>query len=220
MTDRPEAGVLWLSEHRDRWKTDTVVATHCWWHLALFHLSLGDPDRALALYDRRIRASHSPEISDLIDASALLWRIQLQGGQPGHRWTELAGAWAPHIDDAFCSFNDVHAMLAFVGGRHWRLARRLEEALAEMQLSPTRHGQTTRQVGLPACRALRAFGQGDSDLAVELLEQLPPRAYRLGGSHAQRDVLYLTLQAASRVTASSRPRPSLPQIDAQSSYIH
>ena len=220
MTDRPEAGVQWLSEHKDQWQTDTVVATHCWWHLALFHLSLGDPDRALALYDRRVRVSRSPEIADLIDASALLWRIQLHGGEPGQRWIELASAWAPHTDDGFCSFNDVHAMLAFVGGRHWRLARRLENALASMELSSTRHGQTTRQIGLPACRALIAFGEGDNDLAIELFEQLPPRAYQLGGSHAQRDVLFLTLETASRAAASLRPRPSRPRIEAQSLHIH
>ena len=119
MTDQPEAGVRWLTEHRDRWETDTVVATHCWWHLALFHLSLGDLDRALDLYDRRIRVSRSSDIADLIDASALLWRIQLQGGKPDRRWMELAGEWALHIDDGFCSFNDVHAMLSFVGARQW-----------------------------------------------------------------------------------------------------
>ena len=220
MTDRPEAGVRWLSEHRDQWQRDTVVATHCWWHLALFHLSLGDSDRALALYDRRIRAAPSPEIADLIDASALLWRIQLNGGEPGHRWIELADVWAPHIDDAFCSFNDVHAMLAFVGGRQWTLARRLENALAGMQLSTTRYGQTTRQLGLPACRALLAFGEGNNDLAIELLEQLPSRAYRLGGSHAQRDVLYLTLQTASPVAASRLRRQPSPRIEAQSLHIH
>ena len=220
MTDRPEAGMRWLIEHRDRWQTDTVVATHCWWHLALFHLSLGDPDQSMALYDRRIRVSSSSGIADLIDASALLWRIQLHGGDPGHRWMELASAWAPHIDDGFCSFNDVHAMLAFVGGRHWRLARRLEKALAGMQLSSTRHGQTTRLLGLPACSALIAFGEGDNDLAIELFEQLPPRAYRLGGSHAQRDVLFLTLQSAYRASASVRARPSLRRIEAQSAHIH
>ncbi len=219
MTDRPEAGVRWLSEHRDQWQTDTVVATHCWWHLALFHLSLGDCDRALALYDRRVRAARSAEIADLIDASALLWRIQLLGGKPGHRWSELADAWAAHIDDGFCSFNDVHAMLAFVGGGQWTHARRLENALAGMQWSSTRHGQTTREIGLPACRALLAFGEGDNELAIELLEQLPSRAYRLGGSHAQRDILYLTLQAASRVASSSRRQPP-PRIEAQSLRIH
>ena len=219
MTDRPAAGVRWLSEHRDQWQTDTVVAMHCWWHLALFHLSLGDRDRALALYDRRVRAARSPEIADLIDASALLWRIQLLGGKPGHRWSELADAWAPHIDDGFCSFNDVHAMLAFVGGGQWTHARRLENALARMQSSSTRHGQTTREIGLPACRALLAFGEGDNELAIELLEALPSRAYRLGGSHAQRDVLYLTLKTASRVAASSVRRwPS--RIEEQSLRIH
>ena len=215
MTDRPDAGVRWLREHRDQWQEDTVVATHCWWHLALFHLSLGDADRALALYDRRVRAGHSAEIADLIDASALLWRIQLHGTEPRHRWIELADAWAPHIDDGFCSFNDVHAMLAFVGGRQWTLARRLENALTSMQSSSTRHGQTTRQLGLPACRALLAFGEGDNDLAVELFSQLPPRAYRLGGSHAQRDVLYLTLQTASQLATPRLRRQPLPRIEAQ-----
>ena len=220
MTDQPEAGVRWLTEHRERWETDTVVATHCWWHLALFHLSLGDLDQALDLYDRRIRVSHSSDIADLIDASALLWRIQLQGGKPDRRWMELAGEWAPHIDDGFCSFNDVHAMLSFVGARQWRLAERFERALAGMQRSSTRHAETTRQLGLPACRALRAFGQGDNDLAVELLEQLPPRAYQLGGSHAQRDVLYLTLRKALRLTSSVRPRASRARIEAQISRMH
>ena len=220
MTDQPEAGVRWLTEHRDRWETDTVVATHCWWHLALFHLSLGDLDRALDLYDRRIRPSRSSDIADLIDASAILWRIQLQGGKPDRRWMELASEWAPHIDDGFCSFNDVHAMLAFVGARQWKLAERLERALAGMQRSSTRHAETTRQLGLPACRALLAFGQGDNDLAVELLEQLPPRAYQLGGSHAQRDVLYLTLQRALRATASLGPRASRARIEAHISHMH
>jgi hypothetical protein len=132
---------------------------------------------------------------------------------------ELASAWAPHIDDGFCSFNDVHAMLAFVGGGQWTHARRLENALARMQSSPTRHGQTTREIGLPACRALLAFGEGDNELAIELLEELPSRAYRLGGSHAQRDVLYQTLQTASRVASSSRRRTP-PRIEAQSLRIH
>ena len=220
MTDQPEEGVRWLTEHRDRWETDTVVATHCWWHLALFHLSLEDLDRALAIYDRRIRASRSSEIADLIDASALLWRIQLQGGKPDRRWTELASEWAAHIDDGFCSFNDVHAMLAFVGARQWKLAGRLEQTLAGMQRSSTRHAETTRQLGLPACRALLAFAQGDNDLAVELLEQLPPRAYQLGGSHAQREVLHLTLQKALRLTSSLRPRASRARVEAQSAYMH
>jgi hypothetical protein len=162
------------------------------------------------LYDTRVRAGRSRDIADLIDAAALLWRVQLRGGDTGTRGAELAAAWAPHIDDAFCSFSDLHAMLAFVGARDWDSARRLELALAAGQSLPTRHGQTTRQLGLPACRALMAFGRGNDSLAITLLASLPALAHRLGGSHAQRDVLDLTLlQAIERDAQPSRASHSI-----------
>lgn len=195
-----------MNEHLDGWNADSVAATHCWWHLALFHLSLGEIDRALALYDQQIRDGHSTAIADLIDASALLWRIALRGGDPDERWTELAAAWAPHIDDAFCSFSDLHAMLAFVGARDWDQARRLERALAKAQLLSTRHGETTQLLGLPACRALIEFGRENDALALTLFESLPPHAYRLGGSHAQRDVLQLTRMQAIESTRRTTRR--------------
>ncbi|MEJ8852967.1 tetratricopeptide repeat protein [Variovorax robiniae] len=196
MTDRADEGVRWLDRHADAWGTDTVVATHCRWHLALFHLARGDVDAALALHDQYMGAGPAADLSDLIDSAALLWRVELAGGDPGARWAPLAQAWAPRIDDGFCSFNDLHAALAFVGARDWDSAKRLEESLVRAQRLPTRHGETTRQLGLNACRALIAFGQGDDALAITLLASLPLMAHRLGGSHAQRDVLHLTLQKA------------------------
>jgi tetratricopeptide (TPR) repeat protein len=209
MTERPAAGVRWMNRHSGGWGVDTVVATHCWWHLGLFHLEQGDLDGALALYDQRIRAGSA--IADLIDASALLWRLQLLGGAAGSRWAELAAAWAPHVDDGFCSFNDLHAMLAFVGARDWDRARRLERELAKRQSLPTRHGATTRQIGLPACRALMAFGHGNDTLALTLLASLPALAHRFGGSHAQRDVLHLTmLKAVERLRRPGAPGRRLP----------
>ena len=207
MTERADAGVRWMDEHMVSWSADTVVATHCWWHLGLFYLAQGQLDRALALYDGHIRTRRSNEVADLIDAAALLWRVYLRGGDTGTRWIELAGAWAAHIDDRFCSFNDVHAMLAFVGAHDWDQAQRLEHVLNRSRSLPTRHGKTTRQVGLPACRALIAFGQGNDALATTLLVSLPALAHRLGGSHAQRDVLRLTLlHAIKRIRRPAHPR--------------
>ena len=205
MSERPAAGVRWMNKHFTAWGVDTVVATHCWWHLALFHLAQGQLDRAMALYDERVRARHSIEISDMIDASALLWRVHLLGGNTGTRWGELAGAWEPTVDDGFCSFNDVHAMLSFVGARDWDRARRLELAVERAAALPTRYGETTRLLGLPACRALIAFGRRNDNLAIALLAGLPAHAHRLGGSHAQRDVLSLTLlHAIERIRWASR----------------
>lgn len=192
MTRQPEAGARWMSERMPNWGSDTVVATHVWWHLALFHLAMDRPDAALALYDERVRAGRSVEISDLIDAASLLWRLRLKGIDVQSRAAELAEAWAPHVHDAFCSFSDLHAMLAFVAANDWERARQLDHVLARSQLQPTRHGESTRLVGLPGCRALVAFGQGAFRRAAALFSRLPAFAHRIGGSHAQRDVLTLT----------------------------
>jgi tetratricopeptide (TPR) repeat protein len=196
MTDRPEAGERWLADRVEGWANDTVVAMHCWWHRGLFQLALGRPERALDIYHHHLRSGASNEVADLIDASALLWRIELAGCDPGARWLELADAWAAHIDDGFCSFTDLHAMLAFVGARDWQRVEGLVRVLRAAYSRPTRHGKTTRLLGLAACRALAAFGRGDDLLAITLLASLPAQAHRLGGSHAQRDVLHLTMQRA------------------------
>ena len=188
------------------WDGDTAVATHCWWHLALFHLQRGDVASALSLYEQRIRTGRPPSVADLIDASALLWRVSLQEGDAGARWSDLAASWAPRLADGFCTFTDLHAMMAFVGARNWDLAARLVYELSKRQFLPTRHGGTTRLIGLPACRALLAFGLGDFVSTIGLLSRLPPIAHRLGGSHAQRDVIHLTLWAA--VERSRAPTPS------------
>jgi tetratricopeptide (TPR) repeat protein len=208
MTGRADAGLDWMYGHVPYWAVETVVATHCWWHVALFHLAKGEVDHALSLYDRRVRVDHSPAISDMIDAASLLWRIELQGGGTGRRWSELASAWEPHIGDGFCTFNDLHAMIAFVGARNWKLAQRLERALAQRYSQRSRYGETTRQAGLTACRGVIAFGRGDYARAISLLGSLPALAHRIGGSHAQRDVLHLTLLRAVEYMRrpASRPR--------------
>jgi hypothetical protein len=43
---------------------------------------------------------------------------------------------------------------------------------------------------------LIAFGRGDYASVTSLLASLPPLAHRIGGSHAQRDLLHLTLLQA------------------------
>jgi hypothetical protein len=182
-----------MGERVAHWNGSGASATHVWWHLALYHLELGDARHALEIYDRRIGAE---TVNDLIDASALLWRLHLRGAALGDRWSVLAARWAPRAADAFCAFNDLHAMLAFVGAGRRDLQRRLLRA----QRRRLAHGGTNegmlRDVGLPACAALAAFGRGRYDRAAELLSALPAVSHRLGGSHVQRGLLGLTLRHA------------------------
>jgi hypothetical protein len=197
MQGDPLGGDRLMLERRIYW-ADSVAATHCWWHWALFHLAKGAVTDALGIYDEHLRGQRSIELADLIDSSALLWRLELLEVDTGSRWNELANAWIPHMDDGYCTFNDMHAMVAFVGAEDWRSAARLENELLRSRMRGTRYGETTRFAGLPVCRAILAFGKGDYAQATEFLNTVPSTARRMGGSHAQRDLLYLTLMEGIR----------------------
>src|SRR5690606_23795125 len=56
----------------------------------------------------------------------------------------------------------------------------------------------TALVGSAAARAVQAFGQDEYASCVRLLRGIRGVAHRFGGSHAQRDVLDLTLLEAAR----------------------
>ena len=190
MRGQPANGVRWAAARSAQWESH-----HMWWHLALFMLALRRPHGALTIYDLRLQ---DESVAGMIDASALLWRLHLARVDVGERFATLAERWADRAEDAFCAFNDLHAMMAFVGAERWDLARLLLRAQQRrlMRLSGANHDMT-RLVGYPASRALAAFGRGDYSTAEALLRALPPVAHRVGGSHAQRDVLHLTQAAAA-----------------------
>ncbi|HEX2493955.1 MAG TPA: tetratricopeptide repeat protein [Steroidobacter sp.] len=205
MQGRLRDGVDWLTSRELDWSVNNGFAVHNWWHLALFHLDGGDVPQALDLYDRRIRATASQVPLEMIDAAALLWRLTLRGVDVGERWRALAHCWEPFIEHAYYAFNDAHAIMAFVGAQRFDLA---QSTLAAMERkadgSSDANAAMTREVGIPLARALIAFGAGRYPQAVDFLSQIRTIAYRFGGSHAQRDLIHLTLvEAALR---SNQPR--------------
>jgi tetratricopeptide (TPR) repeat protein len=195
MQGRFEDGVRWMGGRSAHWTGAGAASVHLWWHLALYHVELGQPENALAVLDHRMQGEG---LSELIDASALLWRLHLHGVDCRSRFAPLAARWAPHAGDAHCAFNDLHATMAFVGAERWDCVERLlaaQQRRLECSAGVT-NDEMTRLVGLPACRALAAFGRKDFAVADRLLRGLPPVAHRIGGSHAQRDILQLTRAAA------------------------
>jgi hypothetical protein len=204
MQGRFEEAIRWMGARSALWADAGAASTHLWWHIALYHIELGAPARAAAIYDHRIQGA---ALSELIDGSALLWRLHLGGMDVSERSRALAARWARHAEDAHCAFNDLHAMMAFVGAGRSDLAARLLAALERRLWKPWgANHDMTRLVGLPACRALEAFGRGEFTAAERLLRALPPVAHRIGGSHAQRDVLHLTRSAAAARRALERHR--------------
>ena len=198
MQGRLPEGIEWLESRAEDWSPDNGFAFHNWWHLALYYLDLGEIGKVLELYDTRIRPGRSQVILEMIDATAMLWRLHLRGVDVGDRWNDVADAWEPLAADAHYAFNDTHAMMAFVASGRDAAARTLLAALrARADREGGTNAQMTREVGLPACVALGAFGRGDWDVVIEMLRPVRLVAQRFGGSHAQRDILSLTLIEAA-----------------------
>ncbi len=210
MQGRQADGIAWLTTRADDWAPENMFAFHNWWHLALYHLDLDQHDRVLALYDTAIRPKRSEVALEMLDAAALLWRLQLRGVDVGGRWAELADCYEPMAEQAYYAFNDAHAMLAFAGAGRSKAAAALLKALEKRQKGGDANAAMTREVGLPVCRAIDAFARGDYAATVELLMPLRPIAHRFGGSHAQRDLLSLTLiEAALRAKQGGTARALL-----------
>lgn len=190
-----ERGINFLYSSADDWHTGTFLNVHIAWHNALFLLEREDWNGALALYDRFVRSDKSGNIAlEMLDASALLWRMRLEGVDVGTRWVSLAEGWRAKFDEPWYVFNDMHAVMAFVSaGRRddaMNVVAALEQYLATPNLST--NWEMTRQVGLPVCRAVVQHSDGDFASVADTLQPVLAKLATFGGSHAQRDVVHRT----------------------------
>lgn len=197
MQDRRQEGVAFLRSDLRAWTEDSFFAIHNWWHLGLFHLGLGETEEVLALFDGPIFGPRSAAAFDLVDASALLWRLNLAGVDVGARWAAVADVYETQARGGY-AFDDAHAMLAFTGSGRRDQARALLATQEAVLAGTGDNVGFTRDVGLPVMKAIDAFGQGDFAGCAELLRPVRSIAHRFGGSHAQRDLIDLTLIEAAR----------------------
>jgi hypothetical protein len=194
-------GVRFLREREAQWQTRNFLNVHNSWHYALYLLQGDDVAGALAVYDRVLHHDESQDVAlELLDATALLWRLQLEGISVGDRWPPLARAWERLLAPGFYPFNDMHAIMAFVGvgdlARADQVVAALERVVAEGDRATT-GWQMTSSVGLPVCRSLAHFGRGRYQQVLDDLLPVRTRVHEFGGSHAQRDAVERTLLEAA-----------------------
>jgi len=197
MQSRQRDGIAWMRANPDAWTKESFLQIHNWWHLALFHYDLGETDEVLKLYDGPIYGDRSTLALNMVDASAILWRLTLGGVDVGDRWATLAANWMPKAAAGNYAFNDAHAMMAFVGAGLEAPAKTLLEAQREAMRGSDDNAAFTRDVGHPLTLAIKAFGEGNHGEAARLIRPIRSIAHRFGGSHAQRDVIDLTLIEAA-----------------------
>ena len=198
MQHRRREGIAWMRSNAADWSEGSFFAVHNWWHTALFHLGLDEVDEVLALFDGPIAGGQSVLALDLIDASAMLWRLQLRGIDVGTRWEPVADRWAPMARAGNYAFNDMHAMMAFAMAGRSADAHALLETQAAAAEADDDNADFMLEVGHAATRAVKAHADGDFAATVQLLRPIRNKAHRFGGSHAQRDLLDQTLIDAAR----------------------
>jgi tetratricopeptide (TPR) repeat protein len=205
MQGRHEDGVGWMAERMPKLSGLNNFQFHLGWHRALFHLESEGPEGALARYDAWVRDLASPLVAaapdlyiDVQNAASLLWRLERLGIEVGGRWRELADRAEARIGDIGQPFTLPHfAMALAADGRDAAAGRMLEtlEAIGRSRIDPA--AETVRHVALPACRGVVAHRQGRHAEACRLLAPIRQEFWRLGASHAQRDVLWQVLFEAA-----------------------
>jgi hypothetical protein len=205
MQGQVPAGVRFMRARRADWTEGNFLNVHNSWHYALYLLQAGDTVGALAVYDRFLHHAGSDDIAlELLDATALLWRLWLEGADAGDRWRPLAQAWARILAPGFYPFNDMHAIMAFIGNGELDRAGEVVAALERVvraggsaATGTVPMAVVTTAVGLPVCRSLAHFGAGRYEQVLAELLPIRTRVHEFGGSHAQRDAVERTLLEAA-----------------------
>ncbi|WP_157020314.1 tetratricopeptide repeat protein [Mesorhizobium xinjiangense] len=197
MQGRSEDGIGWMIAREPHWSgDDNFFKVHNWWHRSLYHLDLGQVDEIFALYDGPIRQDRSTVVLDMVDASALLWRLHLCGHEVGDRWNELATIWDSHADGCTYPFNDWHAVMAYLGADRYADVERIIGAYRN-GCGGSETAQWGHQTAVPLVEGFAAFWRGDYETAAYRLHGARFIANAFGGSHAQRDIIDWTLAEAA-----------------------
>ena len=195
-TGDPGAACDFMTDWLTRYPRNAPLYSHLSWHLAIAHLESGDAAPAAGLFANAFAPDvHSgPPRGKLNDAVSFLWRRELAGETRDKAlWREMHDFAIRNFPRGGAAFSDLHVILTLVvAGDDAGLEARVEqiEALA-------REGRYPSGISVPAvARGFTAFERGDYVAAIEALEPLGPELERIGGSHAQLDLVRFTLLQA------------------------
>jgi hypothetical protein len=173
MRGSPEKGIAWLRGTQPIWICNPGFRVHLAWHLALYQLDADAPDAALSTYDHLICPQHDGGNNGLVDASSLLWRLQLRGNGSQRRWREVTARWLRRSTLGNRAFELVHAVMALAASRQHTRAREMAKRLKSDPMLRARSGQDELALGSrtpsPSCRS--AAG----------IMKVPLRPYRRSG---------------------------------------
>jgi tetratricopeptide (TPR) repeat protein len=184
-----DGGVALLTDWLGGYDRRAPFHCHLAWHLALFELQRGRPERSLAIYEQDIAPSSNPRLA-MIDGSALLWRFGLYDYEKGPLpWRPLAEL-ATRVTRPGFIFGDVHAALAYASAGD---GAALSALTAGLEALHAKGHPIAGTVALPLVRGVAAYVDGDFAGALALMESVDSEIHRVGGSHAQWELFEETM---------------------------
>jgi hypothetical protein len=165
-------------------------------HGHMLALEQGDAARALAIYADRIqpKVTTAAPLFSVVDGASLLWRLTVYGYMvPKEIWEEAAAYAERSFPKSGIPFADVHVALgAAATGNRAGLEQRIGDLERRLE-----EGKLPQGFAVPAiCRGARAFADADYAGCVRILEPVGDEMVRIGGSHAQREMIEDTLLIA------------------------
>lgn len=208
---RPREAVAWIASMEPHMQTGAIFVRHLHWHRALGHLALGERERAMEVYSTLLRPAGALEVRDMLNLASLLWRLE-DAGMPVERrmWDDLADIAEARTDEHAWIFADLHYALCLAGGgRREALSRLLGTMWHYASTAHDTQSRVAAEIGLPVAHAIASLTGGSPARAAELLRAATPDLHRLGGSHAQRDLikrLYSRSEVAAGLCAATGGR--------------
>jgi hypothetical protein len=133
----------------------------------------------------------------------MLFRLELQGVEPGNRWVEIADKAEQRIGDCLSPFTLPHWMMALAATGREQTARLMLAGMRAYAEGLNANASVVKEVALPVAEAVLAHRRGEYSAALDRMRPLIAQTQRMGGSHAQHDVLrQLFLDCAVRAEKS------------------
>lgn len=191
---RAREGARWLDHCAHTWeKKGVFIRDHNYWHAALFQLSLGREDQALAIYDERLWGAWPEFPQEQIGAVSMLWRLELRGVDVGDRWAPVVAEARKRAGEHLFPFHDIHYLYALARAGDGDEADRFLASLRRK--AENTESSVWGDICLPVSEGVAAFVRGDRETALDKVSSALPGLHRIGGSHAQRHVFIETLEA-------------------------
>ncbi|MET9428834.1 MULTISPECIES: hypothetical protein [unclassified Streptomyces] len=195
-----------ISRYPNGWGAAEPMRIHMWWHFAIGLLGEGELEEALRCYQLEVRRKTRAGAWEDLDAVALLWRLEMLGGQEfsemlAPHWSALADAWAAYAEDPNYVFNDLHAAMAFAKAEEYRLFDSIVASCRDRESPEFFHS-----VCRPLFEGIAAFAQRDYATSARVMRlALERQPLSIGGSKVQQSVFHWTRDAADAYLRGSNP---------------